>query len=86
MSIDPMPLTGVGKVFKPHLRWLAAERAFLQALDGIPCAVTVGAHGTHGSLATVTVSGVETSARAALTKDVQSRLAPFVIRHEIVWT
>ena len=25
--IDPMPLTGVGKVFKPQLRWDAATRA-----------------------------------------------------------
>ena len=32
IPIDPMPLTGVGKVFKPQLRWDAARRVFATAL------------------------------------------------------
>mgnify|MGYP006263870231 CR=1 FL=1 len=32
ISIDPMPLTGVGKVFKPQLRWNAAKRVFTDVL------------------------------------------------------
>jgi fatty-acyl-CoA synthase len=87
--IDPMPLTGVGKVFKPQLRWLATERAFRQALDGLAdgahCTIAVGPHGTHGSLASVTVHGVEAHARNAVAQDIQDRLAPFVTRHDIVW-
>ena len=31
-QIDPMPLTGVGKVFKPQLRWDAAKRALTKIL------------------------------------------------------
>ena len=43
-QIDPMPLTGVGKVFKPQLRWDAATRAFTKILaplteKGIDCSV-----------------------------------------------
>ncbi len=90
VPVDPMPLTGVGKVFKPSLRWDAAERVFSKILaplaeQGIKCDVKVGAHGTHGSLATVTVSGVAEATRAAVTQQIEQTLAPFVIRHQIEW-
>ena len=53
IPIDPMPLTGVGKVFKPQLRWDAAGRVFDKVLSplrerGIDAKVRVGAHGSHG--------------------------------------
>jgi fatty-acyl-CoA synthase len=88
--IETMPLTGVGKVFKPQLRWDAGGRAFTSALrelapTGSEIAVAVGAHGTHGSLATVTIRGVPHAERPALEQRVRQALAPFVIRHEIVW-
>jgi fatty-acyl-CoA synthase len=88
--IDTMPLTGVGKVFKPKLRWDAAERAFRHALQplaekGVGCTVSVGAHGTHGSMATVTLAGVEEDSRGALAAEVQRLLGPFVVRHEVAW-
>ena len=62
IPIDPMPLTGVGKVFKPQLRWDAAKRVFTGVLSplrerGVDCTVDVGAHGSHGSIATVTLAG-----------------------------
>lgn len=90
IRIDPMPLTAVGKVFKPQLRWDATRRVFTQALAplaerGVAFEVGVGAHGTHGSLATVTISGVPPAARPALAAEVHAKLDPFVTRHEIVW-
>jgi fatty-acyl-CoA synthase len=89
--IDPMPLTGVGKVFKPQLRWDAAQRVFSRKLaplveQGLGCEVSVGAHDTHGSLATVTIHGVPTGSREAVAQQIDERLNPFVIRHEIRWT
>jgi fatty-acyl-CoA synthase len=89
--IDSMPLTGVGKVFKPQLRWNAAQRVFMQTLaplieQGIRYEVSVGPHGTHGSLATVTIQGVPMGSRQAVTQQVHERLNPFAIRHEIHWT
>ena len=89
--IDPMPVTGVGKVFKPQLRWNAAQRVFTQSLaplieQGIRCEVSVGAHDTHGSLATVTIQGVPIGSREAVAQQVHEKLNPFVIRHEIHWT
>jgi fatty-acyl-CoA synthase len=87
--VSPMPLTAVGKVFKPELRWDAARRAFAQVLaplagQGVAVNVRVGAHPVHGSLATVVLSGSGAD-RAALEQQVRERLGPFAMRHEIQW-
>ena len=89
--IDPMPLTAVGKVFKPQLRWDAAQRMFTQRLaalrdQDISCEVSVGAHETHGTLAIVTMKAVPIGSRDAVAQQVHEALNPFVIRHEIRWT
>ena len=90
IPIDPMPLTGVGKVFKPRLRWDAATRVFTGVLAplrerGIDCRVEVGPHGSHGSIATVTLTGVPEASREAVTNEVHALLGPFVMRHEVVY-
>jgi fatty-acyl-CoA synthase len=90
ISIETMPLTGVGKVFKPQLRWDAAERVFTNALEplaelGIRLEISVGAHETHGTLARVTIVGASESAHENIARQVHAVLAPFVIRHEIGW-
>jgi fatty-acyl-CoA synthase len=89
IPVEPMPLTGVGKVFKPQLRWDAATRVFTRVLAqltdrGIDCTVKVGPHGSHGSMATVTLRGVSGDAREAVENEVHTLLAPFVLRHEVV--
>lgn len=89
IPIDSMPLTGVGKVFKPALRWDAAARVFAGVLAplrerGIGCTVDVGPHGSHGSIATVRLSGVDEGQREAVAGEVHRLFAPFAIRHEIV--
>jgi fatty-acyl-CoA synthase len=86
--IEPMPLTGVGKVFKPALRWDAAHRVFSRTLGGLSTggtevSVTVGAHPVHGSMATITLKGVPDGERTGLAQQVHERLKPFVLRHEI---
>jgi fatty-acyl-CoA synthase len=90
-QIDPMPLTGVGKIFKPQLRWDAAERALTKILaplteTGIACSVHVGPHSSLGSIATVTINHVAEHKRDAVAREVQTMFAPFVLRHEIVFT
>ncbi|MBR0744936.1 acyl-CoA synthetase [Bradyrhizobium japonicum] len=89
IPIDPMPLTGVGKVFKPQLRWDAAQRVFAKVLSplterGIDCKVKVGAHGSHGSIATVTLAGLPADQRELVAGEVHTLLDPFVMRHEVV--
>lgn len=87
--IDAIPLTGVGKVFKPALRWDATRRAVeLMLADLQPpggnLTVEVGAHAAHGSLITVAITGVAEPARALLERQVHERLNPLVTRHEVV--
>lgn len=90
--IDTMPLTGVGKVFKPALRWDAARRVAERDLAdlGLPgqrvaMTVEVGAHPVHGSLITVRVTGVPEAERGALAARIGERLGPLAMRHEVVW-
>jgi fatty-acyl-CoA synthase len=90
IPIQPMPLTGVGKVFKPELRWDATRRVFSDVLSplaqgAVRLSVNVAADPTHGSLATVSLSGVPDAQRATLEQQVNERLSPFVIRHEVRW-
>ncbi len=88
--VDPMPLTAVGKVFKPALRWEASARVVRGLLAGLAPAgsvidVSVGAHESHGSLISVGIRGVAEPARAALAQRVHERFEPLVTRHLIVW-
>lgn len=88
--IDALPLTGVGKVFKPALRWDAAQRAVTRLLADLTPAggaltVEVGAHPVHGSLITVTLAGVAAADRVLLESRLKERLDPLTARHEIVW-
>jgi len=88
--VAPMPLTGVGKVFKPALRWDAARRVAERLVSdllppGASAEVVVRAHESHGSLMTVTLAGVPPAQRAALEARVHERLDPLVMRHEVGW-
>ena len=90
ISIETMPLTGVGKIFKPQLRWDAAERVFTNALEPsaelrIRFEISVEAHETHGTLARVTIVGASERVHENITRQVHAALAPFVIRHEVGW-
>jgi fatty-acyl-CoA synthase len=84
-----VPVTGVGKIFKPAMRWDAAQRVFDQVLTplkerGVGIEVSVGAHKVHGSLATVTADAPE-SERAAIEEEIKALLGPFPVRYELVW-
>ncbi len=92
--IDAIPLTGVGKVFKPQLRWMAAQAVFSTLLEplaaqGVAITVQVGADGTHGTLATVTLeaagAGLPAASKAGLEAQVKALMGPFTIRHSIAW-
>jgi fatty-acyl-CoA synthase len=86
--IDAMPLTGVGKVFKPALRWDSARRVAERELADLGCpdlSVQVGAHPVHGSSITVRVGGVPDAERGALAERIGQRLGALTIRHDVVW-
>lgn len=86
--VDPMPLTAVGKIFKPALRSDAARRVAEQLLEGLgangePVVVQVVADPKHGQLIRVSLGGVAGAARERLAATVHERLNPLAIRHEV---
>ena len=88
--VDAIPLTAVGKVFKPALRHAAVRRVVERLLadiarDGVGLSVDAAIHPEHGSLITVTLSNAALAARAALGESVHKRLDPLTMRHEIAW-
>jgi fatty-acyl-CoA synthase len=85
VPIPLMPLTGVGKIFKPALRLEAAQRAFAAALaplkaEGATVEVTVRSDATHGTLAVVRASG---AAHEVVAKRCADLLGGFQIRHVV---
>ncbi|MDF3073686.1 MAG: hypothetical protein K0S54_1353 [Alphaproteobacteria bacterium] len=85
--VDVMPTTGVGKIFKPALRFDAAKRTFSRLLEplkveGIETEIAVGPHKEHGTLATVKL--LKASDRNAAKAKIAELLGGFTIRHEVV--
>jgi fatty-acyl-CoA synthase len=83
VPIPSMPLTGVGKIFKPALRLEAAQRAFDAALaplkaEGVTVDVTVRNDPTHGTLVVVRASGAP---RETIVQRCAELLGGFQIRH-----
>ena len=88
--IDPMPLTGVGKIFKPTLRLDAAQRMVSDVLAvHVPASasltVTVAAHEVHGQLITVTLNGVALADQTALEAQIHALLDPLVMPHQVIF-
>ncbi len=87
--IDPMPVTAVGKIFKPTLRYDIIKRTFDPLLAELETGdttftLTVGAEGSHGIVAKVIAylaSGVEAS---SIKDQVKEILGAFPVKHEIV--
>ena len=88
VPIPVMPLTGVGKIFKPALRLDATQRAFEAALaplkaEGVEATVTVRSDPNHGTLAVVQMSGIAEPSRAVVEKRCAELLGGFQIRHAV---
>ncbi|MDP6342385.1 MAG: AMP-binding protein, partial [Alphaproteobacteria bacterium] len=84
--IDDMPMTAVGKIFKPSLRWRITEKVFAARLDGvIDATVTVAEDRKLGTLATVMVKGGDGADRASITQAIADRVGNFTVAHEVKW-
>jgi len=85
--LDIMPTTGVGKIFKPTLRYDATQRTFARLLEplkaeGIETEISVGVHKEFGTLATVKL--VKAKDPASAKTKIGELLGGFTIRHEVV--
>ena len=88
VPIPLMPLTGVGKIYKPALRLMAAQHAFETALEplkthGIGAAITVRDDATHGTLAMVRIAARDRGDREAIIERCGELLGGFQIRHAV---
>jgi fatty-acyl-CoA synthase len=86
--IPVMPLTGVGKIYKPALRREAAQRALEAAIaplraEGTTAAVTVRDDPTHGMLAAVQVTAPAGASQEAVVRRCAELLGGFQIRHAV---
>jgi fatty-acyl-CoA synthase len=86
--LDEVPLTPVGKIFKPALRWDAIRRVYekeLQALgdaaDSVEVKVTEDK--VHGCLATIRIRPATETSQQEIEDKVESILARFTIRYKI---
>ncbi|MBN9526499.1 MAG: acyl-CoA synthetase [Alphaproteobacteria bacterium] len=89
IPIAPMPVTAVGKIFKPTLRHDATRRVYDASLhplreQGWRVTVTVAAHDLYGTLATVALAG--SGDRGAAGAEVARLLGGYAIRHEVCFT
>jgi fatty-acyl-CoA synthase len=83
-----MPLTGVGKIYKPALRREAARRAFDAAIaplraEGTTAVVTVRDDPSHGMLAAVQVTAPAGASREAIVSRCAELLGGLQIRHVV---
>ena len=87
--IDQMPLTAVGKIFKPAMRWDATRRMYEQELAALgdlaeAVSVAVGEDKIHGTKAVITVKaagGVDPEVVKAKVPEILSR---YTIHYELV--
>ena len=88
--IDPLPLTDIGKPNKAQLRQDAAMRTFKSVLGAalggaVEFGVDVAPDKTHGTLATIRVSGVA-GEQAALEAKIAEVMKAYTMQHSVVWS
>ena len=86
--VEPMPLTAVGKIFKPALRVDAMRRVAEQLLEGLangnePLLVQVVSDPRHGHVIRVSLGRAHGAGRERLLAAVHERLDPLTVRHEV---
>ena len=86
--VEEIPLTAVGKIFKPALRWDAVRRAYeeeLEALGGLAewVEVVVGEDPLHGTLATVRVGPAPGAGEEAIRRTVEELLERYTVAYRL---
>lgn len=86
--VDAIPLTPVGKIFKPALRWDSIRQVYAAELAALgPLArsvdVAVGEDKVHGALARITVEAASGADPAAVSARVRELLARYTVRYEL---
>jgi len=86
--LEAIPLTPVGKIFKPALRWDAIRRVYekeLQALGDLAefVRVEVGEDKVHGSSAKLAIKPAKGVSKEAIEQKVDALLRDFTVRYSV---
>jgi fatty-acyl-CoA synthase len=86
--IDHIPLTAVGKIFKPALRWDAIQRTYAKELTALgplvlSVAITVNEDKVHGTIAAVGIQPAAGADPEQIKKRVAELLARFTVHYEL---
>jgi fatty-acyl-CoA synthase len=83
--LEKMPLTDVGKLYKPPLRLDAAQRAFREALGSSAADVEVVNDPTRGMHARVMLAAAKGSPDTNAEAEVRSVMDRYTMAYEVVW-
>ena len=83
-----MPLTPVGKIFKPALRWDAAQRVFSEELAALgdmaqSVEVSVGEDKVHGMLASISIKPAAGVEAKDIEEKVSDLLALYTVKYAV---
>jgi fatty-acyl-CoA synthase len=86
--IDEVPLTPVGKIFKPALRWKAIQKVYQSALEELgdlaeSVAVEVSEDKVHGSLAAIKIQAASGAAEEQIKDRVDELLARYTVKYDL---
>ena len=88
MILDKLPLTAVGKLFKPTLVFEQVEKVFREDLAQIPgidkCEILVEGDKRLGTVAKVTIDCAPTVDKAALEAKVKEMLGHYTVKSTVV--
>ena len=87
--VPQIPLTPVGKIFKPALRWESIRKVYqeeLSALQGLAnkTEVKVAEDKVHGSLATITITPAAGVSEETIRGKVAEILARYTVRYQLI--
>jgi fatty-acyl-CoA synthase len=86
--VDEVPLTPVGKIFKPALRWKAIQKAYQSTLEELgdlaeSVEVEVSEDKIHGSLAAITIQTGSGATEDQIKDKVDELLARFTVKYSL---
>ena len=86
--IDEIPLTPVGKIFKPALRWQAIQRVYRTELEVLGASVekveiSVGEDKVHGSLAAINIKAAQGVSAEEIKQKVDEILARYTVKYTL---
>ncbi len=89
LIVPQVPLTAVGKIFKPALRWEAVRRVYKKELEKLgdlaeTAEVSVAEHKVHGTLATIKIKPKAGADAETIRRKIDEILASFVTRYEVI--